>query len=327
MAGWARTASADVSSRLVYTRDRVAADCPSERALRAAVEQRLGYDPFDTAAASAVIFGVRADHKAFVVRIERIDDQGVSLGVRELRSRGEGCDELVQAAALSLSIALDPVAASQVHPVAPPPAEAPAPPPESPPVVILPLVVAAVPTEPARDRAVAPSPPPRPSLLTGWHLGAFAENAWGVAPGATGGGAVHGGVGVRHGSLDLEAHYEAPGGEAAAQGGTVRSWLIAASLVPCGRLGLFSLCGVAALGRLQASSTGVTSPETRNAAFASLGGRLGLEVPLTPLLAFAVHGELAGNVTRATFQLDGTPAWRAPALLGGFAAGAVVHFR
>ena len=326
--GSSASAWAEASTRLVYTRDRPASDCPDEAALREAVHARLGYEPFAAEATSAVTFAVRAEGKAFVARIERTDDAGLSLGVRELRSRGESCEALVQAAALSLSIALDPVAASKPHP--PPPADPPvtetlAPPPPPPVVPTAPLVASLAP-EPSRDRRAAPPLPPS-RFLTDWHLGAFFDNAWGVAPGSTGGGAVHGGVSARHASLDLEVHYEAPGGESAAQGGTVRSWLVDGALVPCGRVGWLALCGVAAVGRLDASSRGVTNPETKDAVLATLGARLGVEIPVTPLLALAIHGDLAGNLTRSTFQLDGTPAWQAPAVLGGFAAGAVVHFR
>ncbi len=330
----ATSAWAEAATRLVYTRDRGASSCPDEGTLRQAVRDRLGYDPFDVSAASAVTFGVRPAGKAFVVRIERTGDDSTSLGVRELRSRGETCDALVQAAALSLSIALDPVAASQPHPaplaavealaqpaVEAPPAETPVPPPPPPPALVL------APSTPPRDEATGAAPPAPTRLLTGWHLGAYAAGDWGVAPGAAAGFAVQGGVEVRHGSLDLEARYDAPAGEAAAQGGSVRSWLLAATLVPCARWSVLALCGLASLGRVQASSSGVTSPETKEAFFAGLGGRIGVEVPVTPLLAFAVHGDLEGNVTRSTFQLDGTPAWRAPALLGGVGAGAIVHFR
>ena len=320
--GATANAWAEANARLVYSRDRAANECPDEAALRDAVRGRLGYDPFATDAGAAVTFAVRAEGKALVARIERTDDAGLSLGVRELRSRGESCEALLQAAALSLSIALDPVAASQPHPtpaLSPPEPETSPPSPAPPPVE--PLHVSPPPERPA------PPPAPPGRFLTDWHLGAFAENAWGVAPGATGGGALHGGLRIRHGSLDLEAHYDAPGGESAAQGGAVRSWLVDGAVVPCGRFGVVAACGVAALGRLQASSRGVTNPETKGALLASLGIRLGVEIPVTPLLAFALHGELAGNLARSTFQLDGSPAWRAPAVLGGFGAGAVFHFR
>ncbi len=325
----ASSAWAEAATRLVYTRDRAAAVCPDEATLREAVRDRLGYDPFDASAASAVTFAVRPAGRAFVVRIERTDDDSTSLGVRELRSRGETCDALVQAAALSLSIALDPVAASQPHSAPPPVVQAsvdvpPAAPTSAPPPT---PVLDLAPQQAPRDEAASPPPPPSEHLLTGWHLGAFGAGDWGIAPGAAAGFALHGGVEVRHGSLDLEARYEAPAGEAAAQGGSVQSWLVAGSLVPCARWSVLAVCGLVSLGRVQASSSGVTSPETKEAFFAGLGGRLGVELPVNQLLAFAVHGDLEGNVTRSTFQLDGTPAWRAPAILGGVGAGAVVHFR
>jgi len=91
----------------------VAADggCVDEPALRAAVSERLGRDPFRDDAAQLVHVALTQLH----ARIERSDADGTSRGVRELDARD--CGELLELTALSIAIAIDPL---WMKPAAPP---------------------------------------------------------------------------------------------------------------------------------------------------------------------------------------------------------------
>jgi hypothetical protein len=105
-----RPVQASPSARLVYSRDPAASSCPDEAALRRAVAARVGYDPFFTWAPKTVVVHIAAaPPHGFVARLLLVDDRGVAFGARELRTQGQ-CIELLDAAALGIAIAIDPVA-------------------------------------------------------------------------------------------------------------------------------------------------------------------------------------------------------------------------
>ncbi|MEO7035262.1 MAG: hypothetical protein ABI548_15175 [Polyangiaceae bacterium] len=110
---WASRAGAAPgdATRLEYARSDRAGRCPDEVALKSAVAQRLGYDPFFHAARQTIVVQITDVDSGLRAQMRLIDEQGIIRGSRELNDRLEHCDELVASLALAISIALDPSAA------------------------------------------------------------------------------------------------------------------------------------------------------------------------------------------------------------------------
>jgi hypothetical protein len=82
---------AAAASRLIYFRTEGASACPNEEALRSAVAQRLGYDPFFAWAEQIVVVKISAASGWLRARLELVDAKGLASGARELSARaGEG---------------------------------------------------------------------------------------------------------------------------------------------------------------------------------------------------------------------------------------------
>jgi hypothetical protein len=331
----AASASASPSARLVYSRTQLAATCPDEPALRKAVAARVGYDPFFPWAKQTVVVQVSHDHGAFTARVQVIDEQGVAEGTRELTSTQADCAELFDAAALAIAIALDAVAPPEPPPAAGSASTAPASPstpvpdapvPEAPP----PPLVAPEETVPSLTSALsdgsadAPpnaAPPHRPSFFAGVDALGSLETAPSVDVGA----AVFAGARYRFLSAALEFRVDAPASTTFPENtGSVSSWLYAGSLVPCAHYGIGSVCAVGMLGSLNASGDARES-FSKNARFAAVGGRIGIELGLTERLAIRAHIDLLRNLAPASLYID-EQHWTAGPVAGTAAAGLVVRF-
>lgn len=109
--------------------------CPSEKELQQKVAAILGYSPFRKQAPRRVTSVLSSSGSTLHARIELFDTHTHKrLGVRELSSTGPACEELGQAMALAIALAIDPLA--QPPPARPaasaPPSLAKAPPPPRP---------------------------------------------------------------------------------------------------------------------------------------------------------------------------------------------------
>jgi hypothetical protein len=266
-------ASASSASRLIYSRTPDAISCPDEAALRKAVAARVGYDPFFPWAQQTIVVQIWRRPGAFEARVERLDDQGISRGTRELSSSQGDCAELFNTTALAIAIALDATNASSVQPSpSAAPQEAPAPSPAQPPSEPSPS-----PSLPTRD---AP-PKTRPPSPRRWFAGIEAVGSDATAPSITAGGATFVGARARFLSAALEFRAEAPGSKTFSNSASsVSSWLYAGSLVPCAHYGIGSACAVGMLGSLQGSGHALES-ESKSTRFAAAGARLGVEWGLT----------------------------------------------
>src|SRR5262249_14357059 len=122
VASLASTSAAAPSARLVYVREAGAEDCPDEEVLRAAVRARLGYDPFFPYAPATLYAEVGRKDDVYRAHVKLVDEKNVVRGARSLEHRGGVCADVIDAMALSMSIAIDP--RSLVGPPAPHPPEA-----------------------------------------------------------------------------------------------------------------------------------------------------------------------------------------------------------
>lgn len=263
-----------------------AEQCPGEPYLRAEVARRLGYDPFAAdgagrfvGVAEVVIARVATGLTATVTFA---DAAGVPRAHHTVPVRGadRGACEVALA---GVAVALRPELRA-------PDEEAPGPPPAPP---------APVPAPPPL------TPPPLPDLRPRLEVGAAVFGGVGTAPGPTLGGALHAGLvlfpfGLDRGrlALALEGRVDAPATSAAG----IRTRLVAGSFVGCGHrdlgapaaapMGAF-LCAVATAGVVRgARGAAVTVGST----YLGVGGRLGLEMRVTSLLALRVQGEIVPTV-------------------------------
>ncbi len=289
IAAIASTASAaEVSerARLVYAVDAPeTAHCPDERALRRAVGERLGYDPFWEWAPRSVIVMVKAVSGGYAARVVSIDPDGHSAS-RDLPP-DDDCREVVTAAALTVSIVLDAVRRSARPPPPAPPPPPPAPPPPAPPPPAPPphVVEKPGPVEPLEPA----SPPLRQARFA---AGADLAASTGVAP--------------RPGlSLDLFADVRdarvSIGAEllasATSPSDKLQSALAGAGLAPCLRFGAAFVCALAQVGWVEAWTSAGSTGEP----FVSLGARGGVEIPLSALSFIRIQSDVRVAVLGSRF--------------------------
>lgn len=302
------------SSRLLYSRTSGAMHCPDERALRAAIGVRLGYDAFSPWGEGAVVAEI-ADEGGFLrARLRLVDEQGLIVGARELDATSNDCEELVRALALAIAIALDPMAA--------PDREAPelaAPTEESPPTNDgAPLVAdEREPDAPSLD--VAPRSRVTTSARTLDHseLGRRTHVSvrvgplvWlGVAPGPAYG--RRAGVGVRRGAFKLLAEVEKtlPASEASRLGGRAHVELTAGSIAPCITHAFVAGCGLVVLGQLSSYATGVESSRAGVAFHSAAGVRLESLIALSPTWELALSADGLKTLSSVRVFLHDQPLW------------------
>jgi hypothetical protein len=315
IAGVARAAVAGPSARLVYVRGPGAEQCPGEPAVRAAVAARLGYDPFFAWARDALFVDLTRAGGAFHVELKLVDADNLQRGARSLTVKGTDCSAVVDAMALTISLTIDPDSLTRgTPPPPPPPPEPPAPPPAPPP------------PEPAP--APVP-PPPEESPPIHAHLGAAFVASDGAAPGIAFGALAFGGVRRAALSLDLEGRVDVPASGHGDSGVVVRSWIAAASLVPCVHVGWAYGCGVASAGWQTATAPEVGAPRTGGAFWAAAGPRLGLEIGLSPRWALRAWTEVLWTLERnslAVVSYDPSSVYRFGPLSGDLSLGLAFRF-
>jgi hypothetical protein len=294
-------------ARLAYTRGAGAGACPDEAALREAIAQKVGRDPFDGEDALVdVHIEKRADALAADVEVS---EGGIVRGRRALSSTSSSCDELVSALVVTISIALDP-ARFGVPPrrTAPPPTASPA-------------------DRPFFEDALS-APPAASEEKKGptWDVGAGAGVALGVAPTTAGALFLSFGAHWERVSLDVEGRAHLPASEPAL-GGSVSASSSLAAIVPCFRVGPLALCAVGAVGVVRGEGKGVAVPSTDSSFAAAAGARFAAELLLLPTLGLRAGIDGMATIHGTRLTLDGKEAWSTPPLWVSSWGGAAVHFR
>jgi hypothetical protein len=315
-------ASADEPSRalarLEFVRDAGAEACPDELALRNAVADRLGSDPFWPAAPRAVAVVLDREGHRFRARVLLRDAaSGKILGTRVLTSAEKECTELFSALALAVAIAVDPESATRAPRSDPSPSETStsAPPPQR----------AATHPEPAPP--VAPPPPvdaSRRASATPFVLRILggAMLALGTSPEPEPGFRVGGSFSGGRFSIDVEARADAPvAAKSFGRDGGLRTYPVLFGAIPCARFGAFSACASGHVGFLRGSSS--ADPRPRVTVLATLGTRVAVEVPARGRLFAQIHTDLMVPVTPTHLLVHGRTVWSvAPvAEASGLAAG------
>jgi hypothetical protein len=328
-----------------YTRGPRAHSCADTNAITEAVSARLGYSPFALVSERVIDVRVSRDEGVWWAHLE-LFEAGELRGQRTLRSDDPGCDALMDALVLTLSIAIDPMRAllGEPAPVPTPAADDPIEPgdPQGSP-------------SPSRDEDEDEDEPApsaerveartRPRALVDDYAFLLPEISGGVfggvgaTPGAFLGVSV--GAAVRSGPLSfhLEARADPPSTTPLPEGGAVGGALLSAAFLPCYRLyaGDFvrgnhpawvSGCGVAHGGVLFASSSGLVAPELAVSPWASFGGRVALDASVNPRAAIRLSAEMSVPVThvRLVDSVSGDVLWSSPWVTGALALHLVWFF-
>jgi hypothetical protein len=80
-------------------------------------------------------------------------------------------------------------------------------------------------------------------------------------------------------------------------------------------------------GELRAMGVDVSGGRAASTLFLAAGPRVGMEFPLGRGFAWRIDAEALGNLQRASVDLDGRQAWRAPPVLASLAGGVALHFQ
>ncbi len=228
-------------AKLVYFVDPEAGDCPTAEAFRAAVSARAGHELFGEPSDLTIDVTLKrdADAASYVAILGLPGASGRA--TRELRST-VGCGELATAAALVVSIALDPESLLR-----PPPPPAPPPP---------------------------PSPPARASRTWRALIGLGPRGAWGITADpalglAFSAAAVSDGVALGlelGGFLSDDTPYHA---------GTVSVLPFTMAFLPCALWSHLEACAVAKLGVLRGTGAGFSQNDAITKLFGAGGARAG----------------------------------------------------
>ncbi|HVY47205.1 MAG TPA: hypothetical protein VHB21_15060, partial [Minicystis sp.] len=108
LASTADAAPSPSRPRLEVVRERGAEACATEAELARAVEERLGYAPFDDHAVEVLRVTMRPRGAELTAHIERVDAAGNVAGALDIASHGADCKELSASTAVAIAIALDP---------------------------------------------------------------------------------------------------------------------------------------------------------------------------------------------------------------------------
>lgn len=316
------------ATRLEYARSERASACPDRAALKAAVNERLGYDPFFPAARQTIVVEIIDAEDELHARMRLVDEQGMIVGSRELREKVEQCDELVASLALAISIALDPSAAlgeapasaTQAGRAKPPPAEAA---PEPVPV----LVAQEHPQKNSRPRV----PPSQTSAVDRERLQLAARAAFfsdlGRAPALAFGWRLGLDLGRDWFRFAAEFSQQLPASKPLPEKGRARASLLTGTLAPCLSGATLSGCGVLEVGALQTRGEDIENPASHATLYAAVGARLEYTPRLVGELQLLTQVEALTPLTPVSLQVVGAEVWRSPFLTVAAGIGLRLRFR
>lgn len=328
-----------------------AAQCPDLATTRAAVRERLAYDPFSPDAPASIELRYARDARWSATILVRAPGRARP-ATRTLRSRASGCESLGSAVSLAIAIAIDPTAAAAAARANESNRERATRPlwsfgsvaGSSPTGAGAARTPAAVPAAvlPARAWTTVAIAPAVLSTHTGraperlrWH-GVIGLGAWVpaavptvvVGPTALAPLAVLG-VGAQWRRLiarvEVGAHWPA---SIARDADSVLLWNVFSSLIACADLGSsFRACGATQLSLTGASQSALDVVDASTAWGFALGARVAWEPRLgrSPV-ALSIAAEGLGWLLAPTLRIDGSALWTRPRGTAGIDLGVVVHF-
>jgi hypothetical protein len=300
-------AAGSVRVRLVYAIEPGVEGCEGEAALRRAIVDRVGYDPVDPTAATTLAVSVTRHEGRLLAEVKRVDEGGVVAGVRAIDAPEHGCEDLLQAVALTVGIAVDRIERETAAPLteaidggAPDaPDAAPPPPADSPPGPVA--------ESPSPDPA---SPAPPSSKAPTFSVAAGMAGSLGSAPApAVGFNAL---ASARWGRFDLglEGRMDLPASARADLGsGAVSTSLVGAGPEGCFYLEPFFGCALVFVGDLHAEAVGVPGTRAQDGFDLLAGARAGVALGMGAGFSLRASLDLLATLYGPTVRVLGQDAW------------------
>jgi hypothetical protein len=323
-AGFARTAAAFPTTRLVYGRGPGAEQCPGAEVIREAVKLRLGYDPFFSNADKTIVARITRDGDRLRGQVLLVDERGLELGLREFNEEIGRCQSLIQALALSISIAVDPNSAQTYS--SGPPDEASAEPEarqsEDEADLHSAQKPAALPHAEASARRSRPPPAPR-SIR--WSLGLTTVGVFASLPETTFGGQLGASGRIGAFAVSLEGQANAPITHSFEPGVTLSAWSASLHALPCLHWGPGFGCAIASIERTQMKRNG--DPDIRESRLSfQAGGRLGVGLALSELIELIGQGDVLVSAAPVRVTSEGRELWHADTVVAQVGVGVAMHF-
>jgi hypothetical protein len=277
----------------------------------------MGYDPFADSSDVRVAADVRRVEGRLRGHLAILDANGDAVGARDLDTSTNDCDELVLSLALAVSIVLDSLPASDATTTAPP-----ADPSREP----LPTTVEPEPTTVEAERTNTPTQPSGASSTPVAFVTAGTHASLGSAPSPAGGARI--GVGVRSGwaSLGVEGEYDLPAASTDRGRGQVSVDHFAVALLPCAKRSIVFGCALASYGVMHGEGRDVSVQQSGSAPYVAVGGRFGLEIPITDRFGVLGQIEARSPLLRPRFEVHDGDGWTLPALSGSAGILGTVRF-
>jgi len=127
------------------------------------------------------------------------------------------------------------------------------------------------------------------------------------------------------GRLDLEARYDFPASRSGPEGSAVEASLFLVTLAPCWTPRPMSFCGLASLGALPGSGSGVDNRETADVFYGALGVRAAIELPTTGRARGRLQIDGYAPLRPTTLRIVGTDVWTTPPVFGTLSLVLAVH--
>lgn len=286
-------AAADRCPEASFFRDRVVLKQPSH------------VDPFATDVPARLVVSVTRDAAGYRGRWDAYDAAGALVRGHDLGPVWN-CHDLVDGLAFGFVLRFDAPA--------PPPAPTPAPPPAPPPAPT--PMPAVVPVAPAVE---APTPPAAPARAGRATLAVSGLLGLATMPTPGGGGAFALGWRAPWWSVSAELRAMLALNAPVDPVHRVSLHRVTGAALPCLHWRWVFGCGALELGALGGSSD-ADMPASDSAFIATLGGRVGVEIPLGRFLAFRATVDGFGTVKPAIIRISAEPRWETPA--GGALVGA-----
>jgi hypothetical protein len=294
-------------ARLEYVLGPGVRSCSGEQELRSAVRSQADHEVFaaDAPARMRVALSRRPRDGRYEAALDLHDSGGALLRHQAIPPMVR-CADVVQAAAMVIAETLDPI-----QPAPPPPAPAPVP-------------------------EVAPPPPPRATVEPDpleLHAGLGVWLGLGTAPRPAAGLSADFGLRWSPISLSAELRWDPPASAEVGGGARLSTWRLLGALVPCGHwsresFGLFG-CGVAQVGKIWGEAENAPLSGAAGGLYAAVGGRLGMELRLTPItsqLGLRVSGDLTTKIQGGAFAISDHTRWETPRLAGDLGVGVVAFW-
>lgn len=291
---------------LRYERGPGAEGCPDQPDLEGAVRARLGYDPFEDGAPLRLEAQIDRDGPHLRARLFTRSPTGAP-GEWSRTSPTTRCDDLAEALALSISLAIDPLsdldAAAPTLPLrSPPPA----------PVTTATVVVGAPRPQPAR----APRAEPIPSSSWSFGGGAGLAGAAGLTPGPTLGLLLDADLGGPTWRIGVEARLFLPSSLVFTPSSEVSVLPIGGAILPCWHTAYLGACAVLAVSAVRSSGVGLTPSRVVVTPSASVGARVLGKLALGRALHLSGFVEIDLAWVQTTVVVSGREAWRTPPVAG-----------